>query len=193
MSEPELLSPVVATYSPGDETASRGNGNAPLVLSDRSLSAKALVRADVDTDAASTLAVAYGTSRHDGGVLIAATRPDEWTLLGSVADVRAWLADLPMAGHAHAIDWTHGRAMFRLSGELAPRALEKVCGLDWSDAMTPDGAVVSGSVAKVTCDLIRDDVDGTRSYLVLCDRSFGQYLFDALVDACREFGVRVEA
>ena len=38
--------------------------------------------------------------------------------------------------------------------------LEKVCSLDWSDPMTPDGAVASASVAKVTCDIARNDVDG---------------------------------
>ena len=69
--------------------------------------------------------------------------------------------------------------------------LEKVCSLDWSDPMTPDGAVASASVAKVTCDIARNDVDGTPSYLVFCDRSFGQYLFDALIDAGNEFGLVV--
>ena len=83
--------------------------------------------------------------------------------------------------------------MFRLSGGDAARSLEKMCGLDWSDNMMPDGAVTSGSVAGVTCDLIRNDADATQSYLVLCDRSFGQYLFDTLIDAGDEFGASVSA
>ena len=42
--------------------------------------------------------------------------------------------------------------------------LEKVCGIDWGDHMTPDGAVLSASVALTTCDLARNDSDGARSY-----------------------------
>ena len=44
------------------------------------------------------------------------------------------------------------------------------------------------SVAKVTCDIVRNDVNGIRSYLISCDRSYGQYLFDAILDARHEFG-----
>ncbi len=87
------------------------------------------------------------------------------------------------------IDYTHSRALFRLTGAGAASTLEKVCNFDWSDAMTPDGAAMSASVAGVACDIIRDDAGGTRSYLIACDRSFGQYLFDALLDAGAEFGI----
>ena len=65
-------------------------------------------------------------------------------------------------------------------------------GTDWSDAMTPNGAVVSASVAKVTCDLAREDRGEQPTYLVACDRSFGQYLFDALLDAGDEFVIGVD-
>ena len=43
--------------------------------------------------------------------------------------------------------------------------------------------------AKVGADLIRDDVDGTRSYLVLADTSYRDYLFAAISDATAEFGL----
>ena len=39
-------------------------------------------------------------------------------------------------------------------------------------------------------DIDPPDTDDTRSYLISCDRSFGQYLFDALLDAGEEFGRR---
>ena len=39
--------------------------------------------------------------------------------------------------------------------------------------------------------MIRADVDGMPSYLLVSDRSFGQYLFDALLDAGDEFGIGV--
>jgi len=64
--------------------------------------------------------------------------------------------------------------------------------LDWDDAITPDGAVVSASVAKAGCDIVRFDGDSDHpSYLLACDRSFGQYLFDAILDAGDEFGINV--
>ena len=143
------------------------------------------------------------------GALVLGSRPGEWIVVGSaaaVADVIGRLADLFAGGDdaegttgagggagdaelVTALDWTHGRALFRLSGAESARALEKVCSLDWSDAMTPDGAVASASVAKVTCDIARADVGGAPSYLIFCDRSFGQYMFDALLDAGDEFGI----
>ena len=180
-------SPVVRSY----ETAESGG----LVLTDASATVKWLVRASADGPAAGRLAAPFGSSRAaEGGALVLGSRPGEWIVLGAagaVAGVVAGLAELDGSDFVTALDWTHGRALFRVAGSDAPRMLEKVCSLDWSDPMTPDGAVASASVAKVTCDIARNDVDGAPSYLVFCDRSFGQYLFDALIDAGDEFGLSV--
>jgi hypothetical protein len=47
-------------------------------------------------------------------------------------------------------------------------------------------------VARVVTDVVRDDLpDGTRSYLVHCERSSGQYLAGCLLDAGAEFDVAV--
>ena len=75
----------------------------------------------------------------------------------------------------------------RLTGVRSASALEKVCSLDFDDMMFPDGATGSASVAKVSSDLIRDDINDEPSYLILADRSFGQYLYDAVHDATTEF------
>jgi glycine cleavage system aminomethyltransferase T len=40
--------------------------------------------------------------------------------------------------------------------------------------------------------VIRDDTGGARSYLLHCERSVGQYLFDAIVRAGAEFGIGVD-
>ena len=170
---PEFRSPVERSYSTVPDAALR--------LADNSEAAKVIVRAAPGSKARANLAQSFAGSRMSGSVLIAGTRPDEWLLIGPADDVTNWMDSLPTEGHVSVVDWTHGRAMFRLSGERAPVVLEKVCGLDWSDSMMPNGAVASGSVAKVTCDLIRHDLKGVASYLLICDRSFGQYLFDALI------------
>ncbi len=165
-------------------------GDAALVLSDRSAVAKWVVRAGAETNAARTLP-RFGTSERAGDVLVAGSRPGEWLMLGAPEPVADRVAAVDTAGHVSLVDLTHSRAMFRLAGAQAPHLLEKVCSLDWTDAMMPDGAVVSAFVAKVTCDIVRRDDAGTRGYLLLSDRSSAQYLFDALVDAGSEFAVAV--
>jgi len=70
-------------------------------------------------------------------------------------------------------------------------SLNKLCGVDFGDHMIPDGAVFPASVAGVGCDLVREDDGGTRSYWIGADRSFGQYLFDTLLDAGGEFDIGV--
>ncbi len=162
-----------------------------LALRDLSSTSKLLVRAGAETAAAAQLGVTFGASRIEGDVLIAGQRPDEFLLLGTGGAAEAHAQDLDRSGHVSVVDHTHDRALFRLAGSAAPALLEKVCSVDWSDAMMPDGAVVSASVAKVGCDIIRNDSDGQSAYLIACDRSFGQYLFDALLDAGSEFTIGV--
>jgi len=179
--EPTFASPVTSKYT--------ADVSAPLRLTDESAMEKMVVRADIGTAAKAHLAVEFAQSRVSDDVLIAGTRPDEWFLLGSPEAVTAKVDSLPTEGHVSFVDWTHCRAAFRITGAEGGDALEKLCNVDWSDNMTPDGAVVSASVAGTSCDIVRHDIDDERSYLVLCDRSFGQYLFDALLDAGREFGL----
>lgn len=162
------------------------------MLSDESSLAKTIVRAAPDSAAVGQMGVGFGASRRADGVLVCGQRPTEWVLIGDESAVAALVGGLDTTGHVDVIDITHGRALIRLSGDDAPSVLEKVCGLDWSEQMTPNGATTSGSVAKVTCDLVRDDTSTSRSYLISCDRSFGQYLFDALLDAGAEFGVGID-
>jgi len=166
---------------------------AELTLRDESHMAKIVVRAAEGTAAEANLSgVQFGHNTSNGDLIIAGTRPHEWMVLGGTSAVSARVGEIPTDGHASIVDWTHGRAAFRLTGATAAGALEKVCSIDWSDNMTPDGAVVSASVAGAGCDIVRNDASGSPSYLILCDRSFGQYLFDALLDACDEFGVSSE-
>ena len=183
---PVFESPVVGSYELAD---------GPLMLIDASPTAKWLVRGPADGAVADRLGAPFGSSRvTEGGALVLGSRPGEWIVVGAadaVAEVVAGLDGLDSSEFTTALDWTHGRALFRVAGADAPRMLEKVCSLDWSDPMTPDGAVASASVAKVTCDIARNDADATPSYLIFCDRSFGQYLFDALIDAGDEFGLSV--
>ena len=179
---PVFESPVVRRYPKAEA--------GELTLADASATVKWLVRAAAEGSVAARLGAPFGSSAPaPAGALVLGSRPGEWIVLGDADAVAGVIDGLDVSGFATALDWTHGRALFRVTGRDASRMLEKVCSLDWSDPMTPDGAVASASVAKVTCDIARHDADGTPSYLIFCDRSFGQYLFDALLDAGEEFGI----
>jgi len=178
--------PLTKTYPPAPPGAS-------LTITDYSTTTKLSVRADPSSAAATALAAPFGSSRMSGAVRIVGIRPDEWFVLGAHDEAHAAVKALDTSGHVSVVDLTHSRCLFRVTGAEAPKMMEKVCGIDWSDSMTPEGAATSASVALVSCDLIRGDEAGQRSYLIACDRSFGQYLFDALVDAGDEFGIAVGA
>ncbi len=204
---PMFESPVVQDYRHKDRRRARvSSARRPLTLGDVSATTKWLVRADTNGKAADKLGAPFGSSnvvtRRKGSdpVLVLGSRPGEWILLGAPDAVAQLVDALPGVGDdsddgplVTALNWTHGRALFRLTGQTAVSVLEKVCNLDWSEPMTPNGAVVSASVANVTCDIARHDIDDTPSYLIFCDRSFGQYLFDAVLDAGEEFAIGIAA
>lgn len=129
------------------------------------------------------LGPAFGSSEVVGEALVCGSRPGEWLVLGQPEAVAGAIGDVD----ANQVDVTHGRLLIEVAGAAAVATLEKVCSLDWDDRMMPDGAVTSASVAKVNCDIIRSDRDGAPAYLIAADRSFGQYLHDAIVDAAQEF------
>ena len=153
------------------------------MLTDLSSTTKTTIRAADDTAAASALGLRFGSSERRDGDLVVRIRPDEWLVIGSTTTVDA----LDLTGFASQVDATHSRLLFRLTGAAAARVMEKICSLDFGDHMTPDGACAGASVAKVGCDIVRDDVDGVRSYLVLADTSYRSYLHDAITDALAEF------
>jgi heterotetrameric sarcosine oxidase gamma subunit len=170
-----------------------------LTLTDCTPLTKILLRAPAGGQAAAELAVPFGRARrNEADVLVVGSGPGEWLLIappGRAADVGARLEELAgrVPGEAVSVtDLTHGRALVRLAGQKAADVLSAVCGIDLSDAVTPDGAAFRSSVAALATDVIRDDVTGVRSYLLHCERSSGQYLFDALLSAGRDLGIEID-
>ena len=198
MSEPLARSPIrppgpVVVMSGWEVSGRRATGQ--LTLTDCTPLAKVLLRADVAGPAAARMAVPFGRARRNAdGVLVVGSGPGEWLLLGppgQAGQIRVRLDEL--AGEAVSVtDVTHGRALIRLTGERAADALSAVCGIDLSDAVTPDGAAFRTAVAALATDVVRDDVAGVRSYLLHCERSSGQYLFDALMSAGRDLGIEID-
>ncbi|MGI8626933.1 MAG: 2Fe-2S iron-sulfur cluster-binding protein [Geodermatophilaceae bacterium] len=167
----------------------------PVCIYDLSGLAKFGVRAAPDGVLAKSLGTDFAAAtRTADGSLVIGSGPGEWLVLADPADaasVRARLESETGAfdGLATVVDLTHGRALIRLAGTRAADLLAKVCGIDFSDDITPDGSALRTSVAKLVTDVVRDDQDGVPGYLLHCERSSGTYLFQALVDAGMEFGV----
>ena len=183
--------------SGGWEVSGR-RATAVLTLLDCTPLAKFQARAPMGGQAAAEFGIPLGrAARGNDGILVAGSGPGEWMLIGPPDQGRVIAARLDqIAAHAPDelvtfVDQTHGRALIRLHGPSGVAVLAKVCGIDFSDAVTPDGAALRSSVAAVATDIIRDDQDGVRSYLLHCERSSGQYLFDALLDAGVEFGMEI--
>jgi heterotetrameric sarcosine oxidase gamma subunit len=187
------VSPVTVDY--GWEISAR-RSDAELRIMDCTPLAKVLVRASADGEVARSLGVPFGrAARDEHGTLVVGSGPGEWLLLappGAGAAVAGRVEEVPAEGLVSVFDATHGRALVRISGAQTLDLLAKVCGIDFSEEVTPDGAAFRSSVAKLVTDVVRDDRDRERSYLLHCERSSGQYLFDALIDAGDEFGIEVE-
>jgi len=172
----------------------------PLTLADLSALAKTLVRAPARGAMASALEVPFGRAARDAsGALVTGSGPGEWTIIGSVGEGLAQRARLEAVAAGLAggelitvLDLTHGRALIRLTGAAAPDLLAKVCAIDLADHRTPNGTALRTSVARLITDLVRDDQEAAASYLLHCERSYGQYLFEALLDAGAEFGAEVD-
>src|SRR5579859_5436167 len=138
----------------------------------------------------------------DESWLVVGSGPGEWFVFappGAAAQASGWLgamaADTAGEEFVSVVDLTHGRALVRIAGQDAAELLALLCGADLHDDMAPDGAALRSAVAGVATDIIRDDragEAGVPSYLLHCERSSGQYLFDALVSAGETLGIGVD-
>ena len=183
------------TVEHGWEVSARRSA-AELKITDCTPLAKILVLASTDGEIAHTLSVPFGRAARDAhGMLVVGSGPGEWLLLstsGTGATVKDRIEQVQDEGLISVFDATHGRALVRITGAKAPDLLAKVCAIDLGDEITPNGAAFRSSVAKLVTDVVRDDLDGERSYLLHCERSSGQYLFDVLVDAGDEYDIEVD-
>jgi heterotetrameric sarcosine oxidase gamma subunit len=170
-----------------------------LTITDYSPLAKVQLRAPVSGQAAAAVGVRFGRAARDPeGTLVVGSGPGEWLLLaapGQAPGLLSRLASIAVQApdeHVTWVDLTHGRALIRLTGSSAAKVLARICGIDLSDAITPDGAAFRTSVASVATDVIRDDRDGTLSYLLHCERSSGDYLFSSLLRAGADYGIEID-
>lgn len=180
------------------------HSDAALTLTDCTPLTKVAVRVALDAAPAEVLGAGLGRAvRHpptDGAadeVLVVGSGPGEWLLLGPPGTggqlvALAGSAVRESAGLLTVLDLTHGSAVLRLTGSTVADLLAEECAIDLSDRVFPDGTAVRCPVAGLAAGLVRVDRGGTRSYLVQCERSYGQYLFDALCETGADHGLEVD-
>jgi heterotetrameric sarcosine oxidase gamma subunit len=164
---------------------------AGVLLRDQSEWAKVLVHHNRD-DAPTPVSVGFGSVTSPApGVHIVGWAPDQTLILGSSSEDAADVVTIAFKkAPATTVDLSHGYTMFSIRGESAIDTLAKVCAVDMSQR-TPAGSVVRTSVAKVAAGIIKLH-DDPAEFLILCDRSFGRYLFEEMLVAAAEFGPAVE-
>ena len=139
--------------------------------------------------------------RNLSGHLIAGIAPEQWLFIGAQG------VSFSMSGVADdgdgagplitIVSLTHSTALIRLVGHDSAKILRKLCGINFDNRVTPNHFALRTSMARIVISLIREDVAamGKRpipSYLILCDRSAGQYLFNILLDAGQEFEIDIQ-
>jgi heterotetrameric sarcosine oxidase gamma subunit len=192
---------VVAAWSVSAKPSS-----SPLRLIDCTPCQKILLRTATSAAVARSLGVDRGcVKRRGSGVLMAGVGPEEWVVIGPPG---APLSSAIMQASNGAtlstvVDLTHARALIRIVGADSARVLSKLCGINFSDTTTPNDTALRTSIGRLVTEIVRNDLAEpsavatdpgglVRSYLIMCERSAGQYLFDTLLDAGQEFGIDIE-
>jgi heterotetrameric sarcosine oxidase gamma subunit len=194
------------TLDAGWEVSAR-RSLAPLRLIDCTPCQKFLIRTATGSAAARMLGVSPGRATHDDSRrLVAGIGHEEWLMVGPPG--------LSLPSHLTAssdggfelvtiVEVTHARALIRIVGKDSAKVMSKLCGIDFRDKISPDNTALRTSMAGLMVEIVRNDLanrspdnagsDATGlSYLILCERSAGQYLFDVLLDAGKEFGIDIE-
>ncbi len=200
-SAPPIATPPIPAAEPagvvdGWHVSTRRSGGA-LRLSDATPLGKTWIRALRHGAMAADLPRPGRAVRRTDGTLVCGVGPGEWLVLAPPAAAQTTLdrlRSLASGGHelVTVLDQTHGRALLRLTGSDAPRALSKICAVDLHDRATPDGTALRTQVAAVTTDIVRDDRLDEPSYLLGCEWSSGRYLFDEVLATGAEFGIEVD-
>jgi len=94
------------------------------------------------------------------------------------------------AGCAHRTDLTSGRTIVAVAGPGSVDLLRAATQVDLRDREMPDGRCLQSSLARVPATILRFDRQGIRSYEVLVPRDYGEYVWEALLDAGAPLGVR---
>ena len=111
---------------------------------------------------------------------------------GTAAAVQSHLEAVtqPAAASAcvHLTDVTSSFTAVQIAGPRSRDLLRKLTALDLRPAQFPDLSCAQGSLTNVHALVIRADIQTHLSYQIYYGREFGEYVWEALLDAGQEFG-----
>lgn len=82
-----------------------------------------------------------------------------------------------------ATDTTHGHSVMAVGGPAARRWLGGPIGLDLRERTFPDSQMAETALANVHATLIRKDIGGIETFVILVGRSVGAFVWNALLEA----------
>ena len=88
----------------------------------------------------------------------------------------------------HVTDITSAYAVLRLAGPMSTELLKKLSSVRIDSIAT--GRCIQGPLAGVRALLIRHDAGDVLSWLLFVSRDFGEYVWECVLSAGREFGIR---
>ena len=86
-------------------------------------------------------------------------------------------------------DVTSVYASFLLAGPRSVDVLRKITDLDVSDAALPNSASAQAAVEHIHAIIIRDDLGALPAYWLLPGREFGEWFWEAVMHAGKEFDI----
>ncbi len=88
------------------------------------------------------------------------------------------------------IDQTSGLVGLLISGPKSSGVMRKLCALDFDPIDFPNLHVAQSSFAKVRAAIIRHDQKDVPTFELYTDRSYANYLWNTILDAGMEFGIK---
>ena len=126
-----------------------------------------------------------------GDILAARLTADEALLItapNQSSMVAETLGDMP-GRCAHSVDITSARTGICVAGPAAQGTLAAVTEIDTSPRSFTDMSCAQGGISQVHATLIRHDLGDLPRYFIYVDRSYGEYLWETLVEAGERYGI----
>ncbi len=105
------------------------------------------------------------------------------------ADQVSQVIEKYLSGCAHVVDMTSSYAAVNLLGPSSNQLLARLTDLNVSPSRFPDLSCAQGQVAEIYAIIVRCDLGGLLSYDAYFGRDFGEYMWEAILEAGRELGI----
>ena len=125
-----------------------------------------------------------------GKLLSARLTQDEFLVLTPAGVAPAAVAAIRQSAApcAHAVDVTSGLCGIAIVGPATHELMSRVAEVDTSPRAMPDLTCIQSRFADIQALLLRRDVNGMAMHQLYASREFGEYLWEALIEAAKEVG-----